>query len=276
MLLASATIALLLYLSLGGDVFPWFSTIPIILFVAAVAGFLVLVHVERRFSDPLISPTLMEKSMVWRPVLSVLLFASVLFGLIVQLPLFLQSTFHISPTLSGLMLIPLTLAQVSVSTMTGLHIAKTGQPRGIMAAGLLSVTIGFAILTLVIGSGPVLVGLLTLLIGAGLGTTMPAAQTIVQWAAGAEKLGVATAALSFSRSIGGVAGASITSAVLFGVLHASTSSSSQLSNSLTSAGTVNTLTAFRCMFIALGILAAMATVITLSIPRVDLASSPPE
>jgi hypothetical protein len=36
---------------------------------------------------------------------------------------------------------------------------------------------------------------------AGLGSTMPAAQTMVQWAAGVERLGVATAAVSFSRSI---------------------------------------------------------------------------
>jgi hypothetical protein len=32
--------------------------------------------------------------------------------------------------------------------------------------------------------------LLTLLIGAGLGSTMPAAQTMVQWAAGVERLGL--------------------------------------------------------------------------------------
>jgi hypothetical protein len=54
--------------------------------------------------------------------------------------------------------------------------------------------------------------------GAGLGSTMPAAQTMVQWAAGVERLGVATAAVSFSRSIGGVMGAAMASAVLLSAL----------------------------------------------------------
>lgn len=275
-LFVSATVSLLLCLSLGGDVFPWLSALPITLFLASVAGFLLLARVETRFSDPLISPALMEKSMIWRPVLTVLLFASVLFGLIVQLPLFLQATLHISPTASGLMLIPLTLAQVVVSTFTGLHIAKTGKPKAIMANGLLCVAIGFAILTLFIRSGPLPVSLLTLLIGAGLGTTMPAAQTIVQWAAGTEKLGVATAALSFSRSIGGVIGAAITSAVIFGVLHSSNGSSSLLSSSLTVAETNQVLTAFRCMFLALCVLSAMAATLAYSLSQIDLATAPPE
>jgi MFS family permease len=62
--------------------------------------------------------------------------------------------------------------------------------------------------------GPSLVALPTLFVGAGLGSTMPAAPTMVQWAAGDQELGEATAVLSFSRSVGGVLGTAITSAVL--------------------------------------------------------------
>jgi hypothetical protein len=55
-------------------------------------------------------------------------------------------------------------------------------------------------------------------VGIGLGTTMPAAQTIVQWAAGTSRLGIATATLSFARSIGGVIGAAVASAILIHAL----------------------------------------------------------
>jgi hypothetical protein len=68
-----------------------------------------------------------------------------------------------------------------------------------MAAGLSMVTVAFFVLAAGIEFGPVFIALLTVLIGAGLGSTMPAAQTMVQWAAGAERLGVGTAAVSFSR-----------------------------------------------------------------------------
>jgi hypothetical protein len=46
-----------------------------------------------------------------------------------------------------------------------------------------------------------LVGPQTLFIGAGLGSTMPAAQTMVQWAAGNQELGETTAVLSFREAL---------------------------------------------------------------------------
>ena len=47
---------------------------------------------------------------------------------------------------------------------------------------------------------------------------MPAAQTMIQWAAGEKRLGVGTALVSFSRTIGGVMGAALASAVFLGAL----------------------------------------------------------
>jgi hypothetical protein len=51
-----------------------------------------------------------------------------------------------SATISGLLLIPLTLAQVAVSTATGLRISSTGHPRTSMAAGLSIVAAAFLVL----------------------------------------------------------------------------------------------------------------------------------
>jgi len=249
-------------------------------------GFILLAGVEKRSADPLISPILIEEPIIWRAVLSVLLFAAVLFGLIVQLPLFLQVTLGISPTVSGLMLIPLTLAQVTVSTATGLRISTTGQPRNSMAIGLTVVTVGFVALAAGIRSGPLFIVSLTFLIGAGLGSTMPAAQTMVQWAAGGKMLGAATAALSFSRTIGGVIGAALTSAVLLGVLQlVDPGSTAGLTNALASVncGQIHTMQsslalimAFRWMFLTLGALAACATFLAWSIPNLDLTAAPPD
>jgi hypothetical protein len=55
---------------------------------------------------------------------------------------------------------------------------------------------GFVVLASGITLGPVFIALLTFLIGAGLGSTMPGAQTMVQWAAGEKRLGVGTAVVS--------------------------------------------------------------------------------
>src|SRR5260370_9636537 len=87
-----------------------------------------------------------------------------------------------------------------------------------MAAGLSIVAAAFLVLAAGIKLGPLFIAPLTFLIGAGLGSTMPAAQTMVQWAAGAQRLGVGTALVSFSRTIGGVMGTALASAVLLGML----------------------------------------------------------
>jgi hypothetical protein len=91
--------------------------------------------IEIKSHNPLISPELIRDPIIWKASLTVLLFAGVLFGLIVQLPVFFQTVLHTTATVSGLVLIPLTLAQVAVSTTTGLRISGTGHPRTVMAAG---------------------------------------------------------------------------------------------------------------------------------------------
>ena len=112
---------------------------------------------------------------------------------------------------------------------------------------------------------------------------MPAAQTMVQWAAGEKRLGVGTALVSFSRSLGGVMGASLASAVLLGALQLiDPSARNVLSRELASIGASHFETtevipglvaAYRWMFIALGTLSACAA-LAWSIPNLDLAASP--
>jgi len=284
-LFVTSTVALLLALSIGGREVSWTSPILLALATAGVAGFVLLRRVERKAADPLISPQLMAEPVIWRASLTVLLFAAVLFGLIVQLPVFLQAALRTSATVSGLLLIPLTLAQVLVSTATGLRISTTGHPRTAMAVGLSIVMAALFFLAAGIELGPVFIALLTCLIGAGLGSTMPAAQTMVQWAAGVERLGVATAAVSFSRSVGGVMGVAMTSAVLLLALRVvDPNAPTVLGQELAAIGSGHfeasriapaLIVAYRWVFLSLGGLSGCAALIAWSIPNLDLAANPP-
>ena len=280
----ASTVALLLALSIGGHEVSWTSPILLALATLGVAGFVLLRRIEQKTADPLLSPQLLGDPVIWRASLTVLLFAAVLFGLIVQLPVFFQAALRTSATVAGLLLIPLTLAQVLVSTATGLRISTTGHPRTAMAAGLSIVMAAFFVLAAGIELGPMFIALLTLLIGAGLGSTMPAAQTMVQWAAGVERLGVATAAVSFSRSIGGVMGAAMASAVLLAALQiADPNAPAILSQELASMGSRHfeasqiappLIVAYRWVFLALGVLSGCAALVAWSIPNLDLAATP--
>lgn len=280
----SSTVALLLAVSMGGHEVPWTSPALLTLAGLGAGGFVLLRKVEQKAPDPLISPELIAEPVIWRAALTVLLFATVLFGLIVQLPLFFQTALGTSATISGLLLIPLTLAQVAVSTATGLRISTTGHPRTSMAAGLSIVSAAFWVLAAGIKLGPLFIALLTFLIGAGLGSTMPAAQTMIQWAAGEKRLGVGTALVSFSRTIGGVMGAALASAVFLGALQVLDPNAwNILSRALASIGSSHVeasqigsalIAAYRWMFFALGGLSACAAVVAWSIPDLDLADSP--
>ena len=89
--LMASTVALLLALSMGGHEISWTSPALLALTVLGIGGFAVLLKVEQKSQDPLISPQLIEEPVIWRASLTVLLFAAVLFGLIVQLPIFFQT-----------------------------------------------------------------------------------------------------------------------------------------------------------------------------------------
>jgi len=280
----ASTVAVLFSLSIGGHEIAW--TSPILLTVASlgVAGLVLLRPIEQRTQQPLISPQLIGEPVIWRASLTVLLFAAVLFGLIVQLPVFFQTVFRTSATTSGLLLIPLTLAQVVVSTATGLRISTTGHPRTPMAAGLTIVAGACFFLAAGIKLGTMFIALLTLLIGAGLGSTMPAAQTMVQWAAGKDRLGVGTATVSFSRTIGGAIGAAIASAVLLGALQVvDPNARTILTQEFSSIGSSRVepsqiapalMAAYRWVFFALGGLSVCAAFVAWSIPNLDLAGNP--
>jgi MFS family permease len=278
----TSTAAFLLALSIGGHEVPWISPIPVGLLILGVSGFGLLRNVERKAADPLISPDLMRQPVIWRASLTVLLFAAVLFGLIVQLPVFFQIVLHTSASASGLMLIPLTLAQVAASTFTGLRISSTGHPRVAMAAGLSLVTGTFLLLASGLTLGPVFILLLTFAIGA---SDRPCLQRR-PWCngRGRKRLGVSTAAVSFSRTVGGVIGASVASAVLLGVLQLlDPNARNLLSQELAGIGSAHIeasraapalIAAYRWMFVTLGALSGCAAFVAWSIPDLDLAASP--
>jgi EmrB/QacA subfamily drug resistance transporter len=279
-----ATLAFLLALSMG-PTHGWFTPFVLILTIVSLLAYGTLPSIEKRSVDPLIPPSLLSLTVIWRSVLCVLLYAVVMFAAIVQLPLFLQIALGVRPGLSGLMLIPLTLAQVGVSTLTGLRISSTGHPRNPMATGLSVAAIGFVLMAVTLGYGRVAICVSSIIFGLGLGTIMPTAQTLVQWAAGEARLGTATAILTFTRTMGGVTGTAVAAAVLLGAMHVIDISlatriegvigSKAQHLTLDSVSLNEILRAFRCVFAFLAMLTIIAAAVAWSIPNVDLSSPEP-
>jgi EmrB/QacA subfamily drug resistance transporter len=212
-LFVASTVGLLMILS-GDSRQSWIGSHLPLAGAAVVVGYFVLWFVEHRSSHPLIDVKFLGRPIVWRTALCVFLNSAALFGAVIQLPLFLQSQLGVAPGRSGMVLLPLTLAQVVMSTFVGYRIAKTGLPRPPLIVGLAAAGLGFAAFCAALQFGGIAIFCTSIVFGLGLGATMPAAQILVQTEAGVAALGEATALISFTRAVGGVAGVAICAAVL--------------------------------------------------------------
>jgi hypothetical protein len=142
-----------------------------------------------------------------------------MFGAIVYLPAFFQVVRGISPTLSGVRLLPLMAGLLVVSIGSGQIISKTGKYRFWPIAGSGVMTIGvFFLSRMEVQTSSYLEALYMVLLGMGLGGVMQVLVIIVQNAVPHSDLGVATSAATFFRSIGGSFGTAIFGAIFANVV----------------------------------------------------------
>ena len=139
-----------------------------------------------------------------------------MFGSVTFLPIYLQIAKGVSPTTSGLLLVPLTAGILTASLTSGRIMGRTGHYKKLPLFGLPLVVLGMALLTTI---GPdtsaVAFGAMIGLVGLGMGTVFPVITTAVQNAVPFENLGTATAAGVMFRQIGGSL-----SVALFGTIFA--------------------------------------------------------
>src|SRR5450755_3468869 len=221
LLFTLSALAFLFGLSSGGHRFAWVSWQTAALMGGALIGFTLLVIWERRVPDPVIPIRFFGVPAIIRSDAVVICFAAALFSTILYLPLYLQLGRGLGIGQSGLLLLPITLSIVASSTIIGRLITRTGEVKLFPQVGLGLATLAFLMLaaTVTMGSTVIVLGL-TLVVGAGLGMVMPPTQVAVQYAAGREALGAATATISVSRAVGGAIGVAIVGAILFTMLAA--------------------------------------------------------
>ena len=93
----------------------------------AVAGFALLVRWERRAADPVLPLRLLGKPAIARSDAIVVCFGATLFSTILFLPLYLQLGRGLAIGQSGLLLLPIILAMVVSSAVTGKLVTRTGR-----------------------------------------------------------------------------------------------------------------------------------------------------
>ncbi len=209
--------ALLLLTTLGGSPqgYPWLS--PQIIGMAVIGiGFVVLFIVREHYApEPIVPLRLFRK-----PVFSIanacgFIVGVAMFGAIIYIPVYLQVVRGVSPTTSGLMLLPIIVGLFIASIGSGQIIVRVGRYKIFPIIGTALITVGmFLFSTLTIHTSYLLSSLFMLITGFGLGLVMQVLILAVQNGVDYKDLGTATSLAAFFRSMGGAFGVALLEAVL--------------------------------------------------------------
>jgi EmrB/QacA subfamily drug resistance transporter len=214
--LVVALIPLLLALSWGGTEYPWISVPIISLFVVSIIAIIAFPIVERRSEEPIVPLEIFRNPVVALTAPVIFLTGFTMFGSIIIIPLFFQGVLGLSATQSGSFLTPMVLGQVFGSFGSGQVLARTGGHYRIQGAvGLALMVAGLALLTQINPETSYAVAVLDIiLVGFGLGITLPLYTIAIQNAVPYNILGAATSAVPFFRSMGGAVGLAILGSVM--------------------------------------------------------------
>ena len=218
-LIGGSAVCLVLLTSLGGNTFAW-GSFPIILLgvlaVVCAAGF---VLAERRAAEPVIPPHLFANRVFTSSSVVGFAVGFSMFGALAYLPQYMQVVRGISPTVSGLRLLPLLVGLLLTSTGTGFLVSKWGRYKIFPVIGTALMTLGLFLLSrLGIHSSFWIVSLYLFVLGVGIGASLQVLIIAVQNAVDYSDLGAATSGTTFFRSIGGSFGTSVFGAIFSGVL----------------------------------------------------------
>jgi EmrB/QacA subfamily drug resistance transporter len=197
------------------------SALPTILGLMALAAVSVVLLIRRELktSSPLLPLALLRQPTIWRTDALAACHGAALVSLITFLPIYLIVVRGISPSRTGLLLLPLMIGIGIGSMLTGRMVSISGRTAIFPSYGLVLVTLNLLVLALWAPQiGIALLAWVLLWNGLCMGTVMGVVQVTVQSASGPRMLGEAAASVQFSRSIGAAFGTAMVAAVLFAVL----------------------------------------------------------
>ena len=195
--------SLTLVTSLGGRSIGWASPAALGLITLAIVALVAFVWVENRAEEPILPLSLFKLNVFW--VTSVIGFIAgvAMFGAITFLPLYLQIAKGVTPTVSGLQLIPMTAGILISSTLSGRYMGKSGHYKILPILGLILLALGMFLLSrLSVETGPVVFSISLAMVGLGMGCIFPVVTTSVQNAVPRAQMGTATAAGIMLRQTG--------------------------------------------------------------------------
>ncbi|MEE1929795.1 MDR family MFS transporter [Streptomyces sp. TRM 70351] len=214
-LISAAVSLLLIWVTLAGKNYPWLSWQTAVMTSGSVLLALAFVAVESRAPEPIIPLRLFRNRTITLTALASMFVGIAMFGATVFLSQYFQLARGQSPTMSGVMTIPMIAGLFLSSTASGLIITRTGRWKAWLVTGAVLVTAGIGLLGTMRHDTPYWrVALFMALLGLGIGMMMQNLVLATQNQVSVADLGTASSTVTFFRSLGGAVGVSVMGAVL--------------------------------------------------------------
>ena len=214
-LLASSVSLLLIWVTNAGNDYGWWSFTTAWMVGLAVLAAIAFVVVELRSSEPLIPLSLFRSRTFSLSVIASIATGIAMFGASVFLAQYMQLSRGASPTMAGLMTIPMIAGLLVSSMVVGQLITRYGTWKPYVVAGSVLLVTGLYLLsTIHYDTSFPLVAVYMFVMGAGVGMTMQNLVLVVQNTSRPELIGVASSGVTFFRSLGGTIGVAVMGAAM--------------------------------------------------------------
>ncbi|QJD84902.1 MDR family MFS transporter [Cohnella herbarum] len=204
--------ALLLGFSWAGTKYEWASSQILGLFGAALVCLVIFIFVQTKAKSPVLPLSLFRNDIVTLSNIIGFIMNAGMMGALIYLPFFVQGVEGISPTYSGYVTMPMSIAMVILSTVIGRLISKTGKYKRYAVMGLPIMVAGMLIMAFMNSVWMAVVAMIVF--GIGLGVGMPVFSLTVQNAVKPSELGVATASSQLFRNLGGTIGIAVMGTIM--------------------------------------------------------------
>ncbi|MEV6601656.1 MFS transporter [Actinoplanes sp. NPDC051346] len=206
---------LLIWSTLAGHRFAWASGQTAVFVAGGVLLLALAVYVESRAKQPIVPLSIFRNRTVSLAIVVSVLVGLAMFGGTVFLSQYFQISLGKSPTVAGMMSLPLIGGVMVSSTVVGQLITRYGRWKAFLVAGSVVMTGGMLLLSTIDAHTPVLrLALFMAVLGVGVGMLMQNLMVAAQNDVPARELGATTSALTFFRTMGGAVGVSVLGAVL--------------------------------------------------------------
>lgn len=216
-LLTAGVSVLLIWVSFAGkaDYYDWFSRESALYVGAGVLLLLATVVVESRAKSPIIPLSIVTERTTGLAIIASIAVGVGMFGSTTFLGQYFQTARGYSPTMAGVLTIPLVMGMLVASTGSGQLITRFGKWKSFVVTGGFLLVVGFGLLsTLDHATNLWLVGIYIAVVGLGVGMLMQNLVLAVQNTVSVHNIGAASSSVAFFRTFGGAIGVSVLGSVL--------------------------------------------------------------